>query len=63
MKCSRCGYKASDIAHMSAHYRKKHAAVLKAKKAKTKTELKKAAKSMTSKQLIDEIDRLLRRRA
>jgi len=24
MKCSKCGYHAIDIAHMAAHYRKKH---------------------------------------
>jgi len=24
MKCSKCGYRATDIAHMAAHYRKKH---------------------------------------
>lgn len=24
MKCSKCGYRAQDIAHMAAHYRKKH---------------------------------------
>jgi len=28
MKCSRCGYKAKDIAHLAAHYRKVHPKVM-----------------------------------
>ena len=32
MKCSKCGYKAVDIAHMAAHYRKKHPKAMAAKK-------------------------------
>lgn len=29
MKCSKCGYRASDIAHLAAHYRKKHPGAMK----------------------------------
>jgi len=32
MKCSICGYRAMDIAHMAAHYRKKHPKRMAAKK-------------------------------
>lgn len=36
MKCSKCGYRASDIAHMAAHYRKQHPKSMSKKKASTK---------------------------
>lgn len=32
MKCSKCGYRATDIAHMAAHYRKKHPKAMAKKK-------------------------------
>jgi len=35
MKCKRCGYRASDIAHMSAHYRKAHPKVMASRKTKS----------------------------
>jgi len=32
MKCKKCGYRATDIAHMAAHYRKKHPKSMERKK-------------------------------
>jgi len=36
MKCSKCGYRATDIAHMAAHYRKKHPKSMSKKKSSSR---------------------------
>jgi len=41
MKCKKCGYKAKDIAHMAAHYRKAHPGTMKKKARKAKARMPK----------------------
>ena len=37
MKCKICGYRATDISHMAAHYRKKHPVKMKKSKKADRT--------------------------